>query len=73
MKRYSMQYESDQVICRSNIHTFAMASSFKTAKGYIARCMRLKAEFHPKNFKVFDHYADVDPATGYVPCVYEEA
>ena len=70
MKRYSMQYESDRVVCQSNNHVFGYASSLRAAKGYIGRAKRMYAEDNPRNFRVYDHWADVDPATDYVPCVY---
>ena len=49
-----------------------MASSIKTAKMYINRCRKQKAQYNPRNFRIYDHWADVDPITNYVPCVYQE-
>ena len=72
MKRYSMQYESDLTSSNSNRHVYGFASSMKTAKGYIGKCRRERAEENPRRFMVFDHWADVDPNTDYVPCVYFE-
>lgn len=72
MKRYSMQYESDQIVCRSNDHIWGNASSIKTCKQYINRARKVMAEYNPRNFRIYDHYADVDPETDYVPCVYQE-
>ena len=72
MKRYSMQYESDEVVCRSNDHLYGMASTIKTAKSYISRVRREKAQYNPRNFRIFDHFQEVDPSTDYVPCVYRE-
>lgn len=72
MKQYSMQYESDQICFGSNNHKWAMASSIKTAKMYINRCRKQKAQYNPRNFRIYDHWADVDPITNYVPCVYQE-
>lgn len=72
MKQYSMQYESDQVCFGTNNHEWAMASTIKTAKQYISRCRKAEAEKHPRNFRIYDHWADVDPVTGYVPVVYHE-
>lgn len=72
MKRYSMQYTSDEIVCRSNNHEYGMASTIKTCKQYISRCKKNKAQFNPRNFRIYDHYADVDPVTNYVPCVYQE-
>lgn len=72
MKRYSMQYTSDEIVCRSNNHVYGMASTIKTAKQYISRCKKIEAQYNPRNFRIYDHYADVDPVTDYVPCVYQE-
>ena len=72
MKQYSMQYESDRVTCGSHNHMWASASSIKTAKQYISKCRQEKALDNPRNFRIFDHYADVDPETGFVPCIYRE-
>lgn len=72
MKRFSMQYTSDQVVCGSNRHTWGYASTLKTAKQYIKRCREEDADNNPHDFMVYDHEADVNPATGYVPCVYSE-
>lgn len=72
MKQYSMQYESDQICCGSHNHEWAMASSIKTAKQYISRCKKEMAQYNPRNFRIYDHWADVDPETNYVPCVYQE-
>ena len=72
MKQYSMQYESDQICFGTNNHTWGMASSIKTAKQYIKRCKKIEADRNPRNFRIYDHWADVDPATNYVPCVYQE-
>ena len=72
MKRYSMHYESDEVVCGSNDHIYGNASTLKIAKGYITKCRKNDAVHHPRNFRIYDHYADVDESTGYVPCVYQE-
>ena len=71
-KRYSMHYESDLTVCRSNDHIYGNASTLKTAKSYISRCRKECADEHPRNFRIYDHFADVDSETGYVPCVYQE-
>jgi len=72
MKRYSMQYNSDEIVCRSNNHLYGYASTIKTAKQYISRCRKAEADHNPRNFRIYDHEADVDPETDYVPCVYQE-
>lgn len=73
MKRYSMRYESDDIFRGMNDHEYGMASSLKTAKQYISKCREQKAQSNPRNFRIYDHYAEVDEATGFVPCVYAEA
>ena len=72
MKQYSMQYESDEICCGSNNHTWAHASTIKTAKQYISQCRKREADRNPRNFRIYDHWADVDPSTDYAPCVYHE-
>ena len=72
MKQYSMRYESDEIVCRSNDHQWGMASTIKTCKQYIIRCKKVKAQYNPRNFRIYDHWADVDPKTNYVPCVYQQ-
>ena len=74
MKQFFMQYESDRIVCGSNKHEWGCrASSLATAKGYIRRCRKEKAAENPRNFRIFDSWADVDPSTNYVPCVYSIA
>ncbi len=72
MKRYSMHYESDEIVCRSTDHLGGYASTIRTAKQYIAKVRKNEAEHNPRNFRIYDHWADVDPITDYVPCVYHE-
>lgn len=83
MKRYSMQYISDKQIgteydntsgryVPSYNHIYGMASSIKVCKQYIARCKKKYADDHPRNFRIYDHYGEVDEETRYVPCVYQE-
>lgn len=72
MKRYSMCYESDEVICRSTNHHYGYASTLKTAKQYISKVRKNEADRNPRNFRIYDHWADIDPLTGFVPCVYHE-
>lgn len=71
MKRYYMEYESDEIVCRSNRHFFGSASTLKTAKGYISRCRREYAKDNPRNFRIYDVLADV-AEDEHVPCVYSE-
>ena len=72
MKRYFVSHKSDKVVCRSNEHTYGFASTLKTAKNYISRIRKQEAEYHPRNFRIYDSYADVNPETNHVPCVYSE-
>lgn len=76
MKQYSMQYTSDKINRFSNIdphdHFWGYASTIKGAKQYISRCKKAEAQYNPRNFRIYDHYADVDPETNYVPCVYQQ-
>lgn len=60
MKQYSMEYESDQVCCKKNNHVWGFASSIKTAKQYINKCRQSEAANHPRNFRIYDHFAEVD-------------
>jgi len=71
MKRYYMEYESDQIVCRSNRHTYGSASTLKTAKGYISRCRREHAEENPRNFRIYDIEGEA-AEDEHVPCVYSE-
>lgn len=72
MKQYSMQYESDELVCGSYNHIYGYASTIKTCKQYISRCKKTEAQYKPRNFRIYDHWADVDPETDYVPCVYQQ-
>ena len=76
MKRCSLHYESDEHNPFSNIgeyeHIYGNASTIKTAKQYISRVRKTEARHNPRNFRIYDHFADVDPSTDYVPCVYHE-
>lgn len=71
-KRYTMRYESDQRVCQSYDHVYGNASSIKTCKQYINRCRKIEAQYNPRNFRIYDSWGEVDPATDYVPCVYQE-
>ena len=72
MKRYMMEYESDQIICRSNIHPVGCANSLKTAKGYISKCKKINAQYNPRNFKIYDLCGEC-AEDEHAPCVYEQA
>ena len=77
MKQYSLQYTSDEYNRFSNTdpynHFYGYASTIKGAKAYISRIKNsyLKRE-NPRNFRIYDHWADVNPNTNYVQCVYHE-
>ena len=71
-KQYFIQYESDKMICGTNIHTDGNASTIKSAKSVIRNIRKRIAEENPRNFRVYDCWADVDENTNFVPCVYSE-
>ena len=71
-KQYFVEFESDKIVCRSKIHIACRASTIKSAKSIIRNIRKNYAEENPRNFKVFDSWADVDEETNFVPCVYEE-
>ena len=71
-KRFFVRYESNQMICDSFDHFGGNASTIKSAKSIISNIKRELADRAPRNFRIYDSYADVDEKTGFVPCVYEE-
>ena len=71
-KQYFVEFESDQIVCGSNVHMASNASSIKSAKSIIKNIRKEYQNDNPRNFKVFDSWADVDSSTNFVPCVYEE-
>lgn len=71
MKRYFMEYDSDKKVCGSYSHIFGFTNSIETAKGYIRRCRKGYADSNPRNFRIYDTWADV-PEGEHVPCVYQE-
>ena len=72
-KRYYIRFESDQVVCGSNDHMLCNASTLRSAKDAIrsARKKDFIAVYNPRNFRVYDTWADV-PEDQHVPCVYQE-
>lgn len=70
-KRYFVEYESDRIICRSNVHEYGRANSLKTAKGYISRIKKNYADENPRNFRIYDIYGECGE-NEHVPCVYSE-
>lgn len=47
-------------------------STIRAAKSVISRFRRENQHTHPQDFCVYDCWAEVDPATNFVPCVYHE-
>ena len=70
--QYFMRYESDKITCGKNDHFYGHASTIKTAKQYIRKCRKELAQDNPRNFRIYDSFAEVDPETNHVPCVYQE-
>lgn len=71
-KRYPVIFESDKNVCGTRDHVYGYASALRTAKAYIARCLKDFSYERPKNFRIYDSWTDVDPETGRAPCVYRE-
>lgn len=73
MKQFFIEFESDRIVCRSNNHQLGNASTLKTAKAMIKRARKTDyiAEYNPRNFRVYDCWADC-PEDEHVPCVYQE-
>ena len=84
-KQYFVEFESDKFNkSRYNpetddygcyTHFAGNASTIKSAKAVIRNIRKNPdlADDHPRNFKVYDCWADIDPATNHAPCVYFEA
>lgn len=53
-------------------HDGGNASSLRVAKSHIRYIRQEYANENPRDFRVYDSFANVDEATGYVPCVYAE-
>lgn len=72
-KQFFIMFESDRVVCGSNDHILCNASTIKSARAAIrsARKKEYIAEHNPRNFRVYDSWADV-PEDQHVPCVYQE-
>ncbi len=71
-KQYFVEYESDNRICGSYNHTAGNANTINSAKSIIRKIKKMLAEENPRNFRVYDCWADVDEETNSVPCVYSE-
>ena len=72
VKQYFVRYESDKVVCGSNDHPAGAASSLKSAKAVIRSIRKNYAEQNPRNFRVYDTWAELDPATNHTPIIYSE-
>lgn len=72
-KQYFVEYESDKMICGSYNHTAGNASTINSAKSIIRKIRKMIAEENPRNFRVYDCWADVDEKTNFVSCVYAES
>lgn len=72
-KQFFIMFESDRIVCGSNDHMLCHASTLKSAKSAIRSARRKDyiAEYNPRNFRVYDSWADA-PADQHVPCVYQE-
>ena len=83
MKQYTIRYMSDKRSCwrwsyevgdyvENYDHEYSQTNSLKTAKKWISEIKKIHAKDNPHNFRIYDHWADVDPETHYVPCVYQQ-
>lgn len=70
-KRYFLEYESDRIICGSNIHHGYEANSVKTLKAAIKQVRKKEAQHKPRNFIIFDVFGECEPGE-HVPAVYKE-
>lgn len=71
-KQYFVTFEDDKKVCGTNEHMAGNASTIRSAKSIIRNIRKEYVGKNPRNFKVFDSWADVNPETKFVPCVYEE-
>ena len=69
-KRYFVEYESDKVVCGSNKHEYCRTNTLKTAIGVAKRVKKELADQNARNVRVYDCFAELDPATNFVPCVF---
>lgn len=72
VKQYFVRYESDKTVCGSNDHPAGAASSLKSAKAVIRSIRKNYAEQNPRNFRVYDTWAELDPKTNHTPIIYSE-
>lgn len=71
-KQYFVMYTSDQKICGEYEHVAGNAGTLRSAKSVIKKVRESDKDNNPRNFKVFDSWADLDEKTNFVPCVYQE-
>lgn len=71
-KQYFVEFTSDTRCCGSYQHGAGNAGSIKSAKSIIRNMRKMYADTNPRDFCVYDRWADVDPKTNFVPCVYSE-
>ena len=79
-KQYFVEYESDKYNPNmwnretesygSYIHFAGNASTIRSAKSIISQIRKERADENPRDFRVYDTFADVDPETNHVPYVY---
>lgn len=82
-KQFCVEYESDRYNrgrwnkqtqdYGCNTWEAGNTSTLRGAKAIIRNIRKNLAEDHPRNFRVYDSWADVDSETDFVPCVYSEA
>lgn len=81
-KQFVVEFESDvfdknRYNCKTSEygsfdHFGGNASTIKSAKSVIRNLRKLYAVDNPRNFRVFDCFADIDPETNHAPCIYLE-
>ena len=83
MKRYFLEYASDEIEpCNGtynhltgeydkHLHSGYYGNSLKTMKGYISKIKREKAEYSPRDFRIYD-YESPDEPDGHVGQIYHE-
>lgn len=68
-----LEYDTEKKEYGTYNHCYSVhASTIKTAKTYFNRIRKEFAEENPRDFRIYDSFADVDAVTNYVPCVYSE-
>ena len=71
--RYFVTCEHDNLICGESESTIGRASTIESAKSIIRKTRKDNGIFsNPHNFRIYDCFAEVNEATGFVPFVYKE-